>query len=68
MIFGKVREAWKKRARRHLIKNAGKEDWCTFAKALCGSSDNCPGFPYDCKCCFDRYFNTAKILQRVLEQ
>ena len=68
MFLGKVRKAWKKRARRHLIKNAGKEDWCAFTKALCGSWEICHGFPYDCKCCFDSYFNVGEILQRVLEQ
>lgn len=67
MVFSKVREAWKKRAIRNLIKNAGKNDWCTFVKALCNSSDSCRGFPYSCKCCFDNYFETDDILQRVLE-
>ena len=68
MFFGKIREAWKKRAMRHLIKNAGKEDWCAFAKALCGSWNSCREFPYECKCCFDRYFNVHQILQNALEQ
>ena len=68
MILGKVREAWKKRARRILIKNVGKEDWCVFAKALCNSTDSCPGFPYVCKCCFDSYFKPAKILQHGIEE
>ena len=68
MVFEKVRTAWKKRAIRQLIKNAGKEDWCTFVKALCGSWKTCHGFPYDCKCCFDGYFNTKEILQHILEQ
>ena len=68
MVLSKVREAWKRRARRSLIKNVGKKDWCVFAKALCNSSDNCRGFPYDCKCCFDSYFNTTEILQRIIEQ
>lgn len=67
MVFRKVREAWKKRARRHLIENAGKDDWCAFAKALCGSWDSCSGFPYNCKSCFDSYFNVNEVLQRVLE-
>jgi len=68
MVYGKFREAWKRRVRRHLIKKAGKEDWCAFAKALCRSWDGCHGFPYDCKCCFDIYFNAQEILQQVLEQ
>ena len=68
MLFGKVRKAWKKRAVRHSIKNAGTKEWCAFAKALCGSSDVCQGFPYECKCCFDFYFNTVNVVQRVLEQ
>ncbi|TSA57051.1 hypothetical protein D4R42_02365 [bacterium] len=68
MVFAKFREAWKKRVRRHLIEKAGKEDWCIFAKALCGSYNSCIGFPYDCKCCFDYYFNGKEILQQVLEQ
>jgi len=67
MVFAKFREAWKKRVRRHLIKKAGKEDWCIFAKALCGSCNSCSGFPYDCKCCFDNYFNAKEIIQQVLE-
>jgi hypothetical protein len=68
MVFEKIRAAWKKRAIHHLIKNAGKEDWCTFVKALCGSWERCRGFPYDCKCCFDGYFNTAEVLQHILEK
>jgi hypothetical protein len=68
MIFSKVRENWKKRARRLLIKRAGKEDWCAFAKALCRSWDSCQGFPYDCKGCFDSYFNPKEILQRIIEK
>jgi hypothetical protein len=66
MLFGNVRKAWKKRVARHLIKNAGEEDWRIFAKALCGSSNDCRGFPYECKSCFDSYFDPAKILQRAL--
>ena len=68
MVFAKFREAWKKRVRRHLIEKAGKEDWSIFAKALCGSSNSCSGFPYACKCCFDYYFNGKEILQQVLKQ
>ena len=68
MVFGKIRNVWKKRVIHHLIKNAGKEDWCTFAKALCGSWENCRGFPYECKICFDLYFDFDEILQHVLEQ
>ena len=68
MVLGKIREAWKKRVRRHLIKNAGKEDWCVFVKALCMSWDHCRGFPYDCKCCFDTYFNVNEMLQHIFEQ
>jgi len=68
MLFGNVRKAWKKRVIRHLIKSVGEEDWCTFARALCSSSDICRGFPYECKSCFDAYFNPAEILQRALEQ
>lgn len=66
-MFGNVRSAWKKRAIRQLIKDAGK-DWCTFARALCNSSDVCRGFPYECKACFDSYFNPTEVLQRALEQ
>ncbi|MGD2066957.1 MAG: hypothetical protein PVI43_07315 [Candidatus Bathyarchaeota archaeon] len=68
MLFGNVRKAWRKRAIRHLIKNAGEEEWRTFAKALCNSSDICRGFPIECKSCFDSYYNPAERLQRVLEQ
>ncbi len=68
MVFGKVKKAWKKRARRNLIKNVGKGDWCAFAKALCGSWDSCRGYPYDCKGCFDSYFKTNEVLQRVLKE
>ena len=67
MVFAKFREAWQKRVRRHLINKAGKEDWCVFVKALCMSWDSCRGFPYDCKCCFDNYFNIKEIIQQVLE-
>ena len=67
MVFAKVRDVWKKRVRRHLINKAGKEDWCVFAKALCKSWNGCHGFPYDCKCCFDDYFNVKLIVQQVLE-
>ena len=65
MLFGKVREAWKNRARRHLVYKAGKADWCIFAKALCGSWNICSGYPFDCKCCFDYYFNGKKIRQQI---
>ena len=68
MIFAKGMEVWKKRARRQLINKVGKEDWCIFAKALCGSSSSCSGFPYECKCCFDTFFKEKDILQKVLEQ
>ncbi|MFX1514636.1 MAG: hypothetical protein ACFFCQ_18885 [Promethearchaeota archaeon] len=68
MVFSRIRENWKKRAKFHLIRNAKKKDWCTFAKALCGSWKNCSGFPNKCKCCFDGYFNTAAILERIIEQ
>ena len=68
MVLGKIREAWKKRVRRQLIKNAGEKDWCAFAKALCMSWNRCPWFPYDCKSCFDTYFNVNEFLQHVLEQ
>jgi hypothetical protein len=68
MLFDNVRSAWKKRAIRHLIEAVGKEDWCTFVKALCNSSDICRGFPYECKACFDSYFNPTEILQHALEQ
>jgi len=68
MVFAKVREVWKKRARRQLINKAGKEDWCIFSKALCGSANSCSGFPYECKCCFDNFFKGKNILQKVLEQ
>jgi hypothetical protein len=60
MVLGKIRKAWQKRARRRLIEKVGKEDWCIFVKALCGSSDSCGGFPYECKCCFDNYFTPNK--------
>jgi hypothetical protein len=68
MLFGKVRDAWKKRARKHLVETVGKEDWCAFARALCGSTDNCRGFPYECKSCFDVYFNPVDVLQHALKQ
>ena len=68
MVLDKVREAWKKRAVRNLIKNAGKEDWCIFVKALCNSSESCHGFPYTCKFCFDNYFEQADFLQHLLEK
>ena len=67
MIYDKFREAWKRRVRHHLIKNAGKEDWRVFVKALCMSWDSCREFPYDCKFCFDNYFNAKEIIQQVLE-
>jgi hypothetical protein len=68
MLFDNVRNAWKKRAARELIKKAGLGDWCTFAKALCGSSDCCHGFPYLCKSCFDAYFSRIDVIQNCLEQ
>jgi len=68
MLFDNVRRAWKKRAIKHLIESAGEEDWRTFAKALCDSTDSCRGFPIQCKACFDSYYNPAEMLQRVLEQ
>ena len=67
MVFGKIRDAWKKRTREHLVKNAGEEEWCTFARALCGSADNCHGFPYQCKACFDTYYNPADVLECALK-
>ena len=57
-----------RRVRQHLINKTGKKDWSVFAKALCRSWDCCCGFPYDCKCCFDYYFNVKKILYQVQEQ
>ncbi|MCW4016797.1 MAG: hypothetical protein NWF06_10540 [Candidatus Bathyarchaeota archaeon] len=66
--MGKVRNAWRRRARQYLIKNVGKEDWCIFAKALCSSSGSCRGFPYDCISCFDAYFNSRDVLQNALKQ
>ena len=68
MIVKKIKEAWKKRARKHLVKKAGEKDWCIFTKALCGSWNNCSGFPYDCKKCFDNYFNGKQFLQQILEK
>ena len=68
LFFANIRDSWKKRVRRHLINVAGKEDWCTFAKALCGSWESCHGFPYECKGCFDIYFDSKEILQHVLEK
>ena len=68
MPFGKIRNAWKKRAIRHLIQNEGKTEWCVFAKALCNSWNSCRGFPYDCKSCFDSYFNPKDVIQQALEQ
>ena len=67
MIFSKIIEAWKKRARRRLIKDAGSGDWCIFVKALCGSWENCHGYPYECKCCFDNFFNVDEILEHIQE-
>ncbi|MGW8289219.1 MAG: hypothetical protein ACWGNP_03000, partial [Candidatus Bathyarchaeia archaeon] len=66
--FPRTGKAWKKRAIRNLIKSAGEEEWRTFVKALCDSSDSCRGFPIDCKLCFDSYYNPVEMLQRVLEQ
>ena len=68
MFLNKIRQAWKKRVFRHLMKNNDIADWCTFVKALCGSWEDCRGFPYSCKLCFDFYFNVDEILQNVLEQ
>ena len=68
MVLDRVREAWKRRAIRNLIKNAGIEDWCIFVKALCNSAKSCHGFPYTCKSCFDNYFEPAEILQHILEK
>jgi len=63
MFLNKIKKAWQKRSRKHLIEKAGKNDWCIFAKALCNSSNTCKGFPYDCLCCFDSYFKaTNKFL------
>ena len=67
MIFSKILDAWKKRVRRHLIKDAGFNDWCIFVKALCGSWESCHGYPYDCKCCFDNFFNVEEILNQLQE-
>ncbi|PVX27422.1 MAG: hypothetical protein CW716_02365 [Candidatus Bathyarchaeum sp.] len=67
MLFDKVQKAWKRRANRHLIQQAGKEDWCAFAKALCSSADKCQGFPYECKACFDKYYKSPERLKQFLE-
>jgi hypothetical protein len=67
MLFEKIRKAWKKRAAQHLIRNAGREDWCAFAKALCGSSHSCCGFPYECKSCFDTYFDPDEVINRAIK-
>jgi hypothetical protein len=68
MLFGNVRKAWEKRAIKHLIKNAGEEEWRIFVKALCDSWNSCRGFPIECKLCFDSYYNPVERLQRILEQ
>ncbi|MBT8171324.1 hypothetical protein KJN74_00435 [Candidatus Bathyarchaeota archaeon] len=68
MVFTKIRKSWKKRARRHLVKKEGEEDWRIFTKALCGSWNKCNGFPYDCKCCFDNYFKDKEFLHQILEK
>jgi hypothetical protein len=68
MLLDNVRKAWKKRAIRHLIKNAGEYEWRTFAKALCDSSNLCHGFPVECKSCFDSYYDHDEMLERVLEE
>ena len=68
MVLNRVREVWKKRYVQNLIKNAGKEDWCTFVRALCNSSKNCKEFPFTCMFCLQDYFKPDEILQCILEK
>ena len=60
------KRVWRRRARKNLIKAVGEKDWCIFVKSLCSSWSSCSGFPFDCKCCFDGYFNPDEFLQHVL--